>query len=371
MEPRVLHVVTAPVLGGAQQLVCALAEDQIAHGLQVAAATSPGGPLAGLLRELGAQVLETPLDRGLRPRSLAALRRFAGPRRPQVLHAHGARATLYAVLASRGLRGVAVLSHVHLADPWRFDGGLRARLDRIVSGQADRIIACSEGLRQDLIERQGFPADRTVCIPNGIDLSRFEPALRRAPDGAIVVGTCVRLEPQKGVTHLIEAAALLAPRLPELRLAIAGDGSLREALQRQAADAGIAGRVEWLGHRRDVPQVLAGFDLFVLPSLAEGLPLAVIEAMAAGVPVIATAAPGTVELVRPGETGLLVPPASAPALADAILEAVQQPQAARLRSERALALVRQRHDAAAMCAAVRQVYAELAGPVGKPLSARL
>jgi glycosyltransferase involved in cell wall biosynthesis len=358
-SPSVLHLVSAPVLGGAQQVLCTLVEDQLGHGLAVAAGTSPGGPLGPRLQKLGVPLLLTPLDRGLRPDAVLALRRFLGRTAAQILHAHGARATLYGCLATLGRRGAALVSHVHLADPWRFGRSARARLDRLASSRAARIVACSEQLRRLLVERQGLPASRTVCIPNGIDLGRFACGPKRVLDGRLVAGTCVRLEPQKGVAHLIEAVARLAGRLPELRLVVAGEGSLRPALERQAAEAGLAGRVDWLGFRPDVPQVLAGLDLFVLPSLAEGLPLSVIEAMAAGVPVIATDVPGSAELVQPGRTGRLVPPGSAEALAEAILDAAERPETSRLWAERARDLVRQRHSAEAMAAAVRRLYAEL------------
>jgi glycosyltransferase involved in cell wall biosynthesis len=357
---RILHVTAAPVLGGVQQVLLALAEDQRRHGLEVAAATSPGGPLGARLRALGMPALEVPMERGLRPRTVFELRRFLDRRGADVLHAHGARATLYAYLATRGRPGTAFVTHVHLADPWRFSGSLQARLDRFVSSRSARIVACSEELRRQLVHRQGFPEARTLCIRNGIELGRFEAGPRRERNGGgLVIGTCARLEAQKGVSFLIEAVARLAPRLPELRLVVAGEGSLRPALERQAVEAGLAGRVEWLGFRPDIPEVLAGLDLFVLPSLAEGLPLSILEAMAAGVPVIATAVSGTTELVEHERTGLLVPPGSTESLAEAIARASAHPGLMREGAERARALVRERHGIEAMAEAVRRLYAEL------------
>src|SRR5205085_8751510 len=100
----------------------------------------------------------------------------------------------------------------------------------------------------------------------------------------------------------------------DVRLVVVGDGPLREALERDARDRGIAERVRFAGARRDLGDLLAAFDLFVLPSLWEGLPLSLILAMGAGIPVVATAVAGIPEVVEPNRTGLLVAPGDATAL---------------------------------------------------------
>ena len=149
--------------------------------------------------------------------------------------------------------------------------------------------------------------------------------IRRRLQG--VAREIARLEAQKGITDLLDAAAML----PDVVFEIAGEGPQRDQLVAKAATLGVADRVRWLGHRDDVPALLAAADLFVLPSLNEGLPLAAMEAMLAGVPIVATDAGGTGEIVRDGITGVLVPPGDPEALSASIRALLSdRPRAARL-----------------------------------------
>lgn len=171
---------------------------------------------------------------------------------------------------------------------------------------------------------------RTHVVPLGIELDRFLAVDHRPADGP-VVGNVARLSEQKGHRYLLEAVPLVLERHPSARFALVGDGELRGELEALAESLGVAGHVEFLGRRDDVPELLATFDVFALPSLFEGLCLAVIEAQAAGVPVVATPVGGIRETVVDGETGLLVPPRDAAALAAAIVRLLDGPEeAARL-----------------------------------------
>jgi glycosyltransferase involved in cell wall biosynthesis len=142
---------------------------------------------------------------------------------------------------------------------------------------------------------------------------RFRAALAGDAERPIVLAVG-RLDAQKGHAYLLAAAA----DIPDALFVFVGEGRERSALEAQARALGVAERVRFLGHRDDVPDLLAACDVFVLPSRYEGLPLSVLEAMAAARPVVATAIEGTDEIVRHGETGLLVPPAAPSALAEAI-----------------------------------------------------
>ena len=146
-------------------------------------------------------------------------------------------------------------------------------------------------------------------------------SLRKEGDARPVVLTLARLDRQKGLTTLLEAAELV----PEARFVVAGEGPERPMLEAQIRRLGLEHRVTLLGHRSDVPQLLAGCDLFVLPSLYEGLPVSILEAMAAEKPVVATAIGGTDEAVLHGSTGLLAPAGNAVALAAAIRQGPRRP----------------------------------------------
>jgi glycosyltransferase involved in cell wall biosynthesis len=162
---------------------------------------------------------------------------------------------------------------------------------------------------------------RITTVYNGIPDTAFEPAQAAAlvADGPVIL--CVaNLIRYKGHRYLLEACALLRDRGLTCTLVLVGDGPERAELERRAAGLSIDAR--FLGHRRDIAQLLARADVCVLPSLTEGLSNAVMEAMAAGKAIVATNVGGTGELLRDGR-GILVPPADAGALARAISRVLQ------------------------------------------------
>ena len=138
-------------------------------------------------------------------------------------------------------------------------------------------------------------------------------------DDEHLVGTAVVLSKQKGIVHLLGAAEIVLAKDPKVKFAIAGDGPLRAELEARAKSLGFGNRVQFLGYRSDVPQLVSALDTYVLPSLWEGLPLALLEGLAIGIPLVATTVGGNPEVIVPGENGYLVPPKDEAALADAIL----------------------------------------------------
>jgi len=161
-----------------------------------------------------------------------------------------------------------------------------------------------------------MPSNRVVVIPNGLELTQFQARTSHVPSRRVIM--VANLRPEKGHDTLIDAAAIVLNRFPDARFDIVGDGTERDRLIAYAHAKGVAAAVSFLGHCEDVPARLSAADVFVLPSESEAFPNAVLEAMAAGLPVVASAVGGILEVVRNGETGLLVPPRRPDALADAI-----------------------------------------------------
>ena len=189
-----------------------------------------------------------------------------------------------------------------------------------------------------------------VVIPLGLDLARFD-VVRRAHDGR-VVGNVARLVEQKDHRALVDAAPAILERFPDVRFVVVGDGPLHAELERRAGGLPF----EFTGAREDVPELLAGFDVFVFPSRFEGLCLAVIEAQAAGVPVVATPVGGIRETVVDGETGLLVPVGDRTGLAEAVGRLLDDPElAARLAAE-ARRRVRDRYSVERMVEETLRLY---------------
>ena len=176
-------------------------------------------------------------------------------------------------------------------------------------------------LREERVTRP-----QVVMIPNGIDLAAHSCPRTAGPVRRIV--TVANLRREKNHETLIAAAALLARTCPDLRYQVIGDGPRRAELEALARARGVAGLIDFLGHRDDVPALLAGADLFVLPSRSEAFPNGAIEAMAAGLPVVTSDVGGLRDLIESGRTGVLVPTADPEALAAAIGSLVARPQEA-------------------------------------------
>ncbi|MEM8530682.1 MAG: glycosyltransferase [Chloroflexota bacterium] len=194
-------------------------------------------------------------------------------------------------------------------------------------------VAVSEGNRQVLIEQYGFPPKRLLLIPNSVDVQQFQPHspahdLRtrwHVPLDAPLIGMVGRLSYQKGHTVLFEALPQVWEAFPQAHVALVGDGELRSELQTQAAQIDTNGRIHFVGQQQDMPRVLSTFNLFVLSSRYEGLSFAVLEAMATQQAIVATAVDGTSEVIEDGHTGLLVPPNDAKALANAMVQLLNDP----------------------------------------------
>jgi glycosyltransferase involved in cell wall biosynthesis len=180
-----------------------------------------------------------------------------------------------------------------------------------------------------------------------------------------LVGAVGRLEPQKRFDLLIEAFADVHADWRNTRLAITGDGSLRESLETQARRLGVADACQFLGHRPDIADLHDAFDLFVQSSEYEGTPNAVLEAMAMETPVVATDVGGTNELVRPHTHALLVPPRDVEALSAAVRNVLVDPSAAWRRAIAARERVEKELSFAERTRRLEAVYEELVGAQGQ------
>jgi glycosyltransferase involved in cell wall biosynthesis len=155
---------------------------------------------------------------------------------------------------------------------------------------------------------------------------------------------------------VIEVLPELLRQWPDLRLVLIGGGALEQALRDQAAALGVCGRVVFAGARAQVAPLLPALDVFLLPSLTEGLSIALLEAAAAALPIVATAVGGTPEIVRHGETGLLVPPADGVALRLAVQQLLSDPQESQAMGRRAREWVERNASIDALCEAYEAFY---------------
>ncbi|MFB7172597.1 glycosyltransferase [Streptomyces sp. NPDC056254] len=371
----VLHLVQ-PVDGGVARVVTDLVRAQTAEGIRAVVGCPPGGTLGDTARSAGAEVFTWRAGRSPGPRlpaEVAGARGLLSRLRPDLLHAHSAKAGLAGRLAARGSLPTVFQPHA-----WSFDavGGATAALalrwERYAARWADRVLCVSEAERR-AGESEGVNARWTV-IRNGVDLDHFRPgapdadrdraesraALPLPPsfpaDGPLAV--CVgRICPQKGQDILLRAWPEVLATVPAARLVLVGDGPDSERLRHTAPPG-----VHFAGAAADIRPWLRAADLVVLPSRWEGMALAPLEAMACGRPVLVSDVSGARESLPPGQGRLcLVPPEDPTALAKSLGRLLAEPRLLAELGDQARQHARTDFDVRRTTAAVSGLYHELLG----------
>ncbi|MBX6313327.1 MAG: glycosyltransferase [Isosphaeraceae bacterium] len=369
---HVLQLIPTLDRSGAEKQMVLLAKGLPRERFRVeVAALTRRGPLEADLSEAGIPVTLIGKRHKADPLALARLVRFLKERRFDVLQTWIFAANTYGRLAARRAGVPVVVTAEMAADLWK--GRVERAIDRRLARWTDRVVGNSRAV-VEFYRAIGVPEDRLICIPSGIgdeEPPPIDPAAVRAEVGvpadaplALFVG---RLAPQKGVDDLIKAVDILQHVRPRLHTLIIGDGPSRPELEELARAFQLGGRVRFLGHRADVPRWLAAADLLVLPSRYEGLPNVVLEAMRFRKPVVATAAPGTTEVVADGQTGLLVPVGGVVELARALRAVIDDPALAHRLGEAGRARVEAEFRAETMVARFAALYEQLARAKGLPV----
>ena len=342
---RVLWLIDSLTLGGAEALVPAFARaiDSRRVRLHVAYLKSLGGnPFEAELQRLGVPLTHL-RARNLRDvRALRRLLRLVREERIDLVHAHLTYAAIWGGLTTR-LTGVPCVATLHtgpVEGPEWSRSAIRERMLAFVLNRwCSAVVAVSAAARAQHVERGRIDGGRVCVIHNGVDLEEFASGgarrerMRRElglADSQPTVLTVSALREGKGLEVLLRGMALLVRGQPQLRVVIAGEGPLRDRLEELAREKGLEGHVRWLGFRRDVGDLLAAADVFVLASRQDAFPTVLLEAMAAARPVVATQVGGIPEIVEPGRTGVLVPPGDPEALAAAVDALLADPRTAAL-----------------------------------------
>ena len=357
--PVVLHTEASRGLGGQELRTVAETRWLLAHGWDALIAGQPESRLLAEAREAGVPAVAVPMRGAADLRALLALRRLMRARGASLVHTHSSVDSWLGGLAAKSL-GLAVVRSRHVSI--RIRRGLVYRL-------ADRVITSGEAVR-DIVVAAGVARARVVSVPPGVDTARFHggvsgAAVRdefRLPAGAPVVGLVANVRGSKGHNVFLEAARDVLAAAPDARFLIVGDGVGFDEVARRVREAGLEARVVMTGFRRDVPEVMAALDVLALPSIkSEATSQVIPQALAVGTPVVASTVGGSPELIRDGETGRLVPPGDAPALAAAILDLLRDREAARRLARAGQAEVQARFTLDAAMARTTAVYRELLG----------
>ena len=313
-SPRVPHLVSSGGLYGAEQVILNLArsENVISY---VGALYNTHNP--------NLEVIDEAKKRGLRTavfdsvgrvdvRTIFRIRRFLRNNKIDILHTHNYKVDIIGFAAALG-SGTKWLATNHVWHPISATLRLYETVDALVLPFAKRIVAVSHEIKDDLISTNVRPESISV-ITNGIDLDHF--AQSRPTEGLkaslgicdqdVVVTIVGRLSPEKGHRTFLETARRMSVDRDNVKFLVVGDGPMRDELHAEAARLGLGERLVFAGFRQDMPEIYALTDVLVSASSIEGLPMTILEAMASRVAIVATRVGGVPEVIKDGETGILV-----------------------------------------------------------------
>jgi glycosyltransferase involved in cell wall biosynthesis len=371
---RVLEMIDRPFLGGGQVVLLSLAKGLDRERFAVAVCARDGGPLADEVRRLGLPFhpanFEKKPSRGLAD----DLARILRENKVDILHTHGGIAGLFGRWAAKKAETPVVVHTLHGIHYLHYRNPILRRLsiglERRSSKFTDTLVCVSEADRAQALKLRLADETKIRLISNGVEgylvpetpdgerrLLELRIRLRLEPP---VVGTVARLHRQKGVVYFLRAAAAIRRSHPAAKIVVVGGGPLETKFRKMLRKGRFGRSVVLFGERTDAAEILTLFDIFVLPSLWEGLPLALVEAAAAGKSIVATDIDGVREVIRDGETGLLVPPKNPGALAAAVGRLLDDRTLAQRLAARALAEIPSRFTLDRMVSEYAALYLELA-----------
>ena len=316
---RIVHTESSLGWGGQEMRILSESQGMMRRGHEVKLLCAPQARIHAEAANWGVPAIALPIDRK-RPVGLGALHHWFGANVSDIVNTHSSTDSWLAACAQVALgRPTRIVRTRHISAPVP-----RGPLSRwLYMRAATYVVTTGEALKRQLVERNGFRANRIESVPTGIDAGRFRPGERKAmrakfglPQERTLVGIVATLRSWKGHAVLLDAMT----RLPaHIELVIVGDGPQRDALEKKIVELDLRGRVRMQGQQADVLPWLRSLDIFALPSYAnEGVPQALVQAMLVELPCITTAIGGIPELAEHDRTALVVPPQDAAALAAAI-----------------------------------------------------
>lgn len=327
------------------------------------------GPLVSFLNHVGITAFAFPRKAVVDFSAGRRLLHFIREQRFDLLHSHCGQ---YSCLIGK-LAGIPHLIETRHGLYFNYDelnhvGPVSRFVNRWKASFVDLTLTVCETDKKLLMDRFHVPEEKMRAVLNGIEAESLDQLCRdqesfardmNLSGNSPIVGTVARFAEQKGLAYLIQAIPLVLRQLPQARFLIVGDGELREHLLNLTRKLQICESITFLGYRKDACKIISTFDVFVLPSLWEGLPYTILEAMALKRPVVTTNVFGNVETVIDGETGYLVPPRDADALAAAILKLLKDPDQAAEMGRRGHNRVSTHFSAHTMTRKIEEIYLEL------------
>lgn len=350
-------------MGGQELAVLLHAEGLMKRGHQLRLVLEPESPIFHAASAKGLPVVPLRMSQAHYPSAILALRRMLRRESPDVLHMNSSRDTWIGTIAARLVHPRPGLVRTrHISTPLNKSVTTRLLYRRLV----DRVVVTGvEMTRRALIERDGLEPDRVDAFPIGIDITHFTPG---APQADLreelgldkdhrLVGMISYLRSYKGHEYLIEAAARVLSRMNKVTFVLVGEGP-EEAHIRSRIDAlGLRHGVRILGFRPDLLNVFRSLDAFVIPSVeGDTIPQVILQAFAMGLPVVSTTIGSIPDVVREGDTGFVVPPRNAEALADRIETLLADPGLGRQMGARGRRMVEEEFSLERMLDRLEEVY---------------
>jgi glycosyltransferase involved in cell wall biosynthesis len=387
-EQKILHIITRLDMGGSAQntlLTCLNLSRKFE--MVLVCGLSQESNMTDSEREVVEAQLEKARANGVRIITVSSLVRRVSPAndirtlydlvriiktaKPNVVHTHTSKAGILGRLAARIVRVPLIVHTAHGHVFFGHFGPVLSRIflwiERMFAPLTDRVVALTPGERKDYIDLNLYPREKIAKIHSGVDVEKF----KQVPVGAVEKKRSLGLEPKglmvgfvgwlmpiKGPMHLLKAMENVWRDHDDAGLVFIGKGELDVDLRAEALKIGANGRVNFLGWRGDIDEIMPIFDIFVLPSLNEGMGRVLVEAMAAGKPIVASNVGGIPDLVQHGHNGLLVPPGDDQALAAAIRQLINDPAKAKMMGQRGRERCHQ-FSLAAMIEKIDALYMEL------------
>ena len=360
---KIIHTESSCGWGGQELRIIAEAQGMIGRGHDVCIAAPAESRLMAEAARRGLPSAAVPIA-GRHLNGMFALRRFLAGGRADIVNSHSSTDTWLAALALLTLPGAPPLVRTrHVSAPIPRNAPTRWLYRRATA----HVVTTGGQLREQVLRETGLEPVRVTSVRTGIDLARFAPGDRMAARArlglsqeAFIVGIVATLRSWKGHRDLVDAVASAAD--PRLVLAMVGDGPGADNLRAQVKALALGARVLMPGNQDDVVPWLQALDVFALPSYAnEGVPQAIMQAMACGIPVVTTPVGSIGEIVRDGETGLMVPARDVARLRDAVLQ-LRDDAPLRERLARAgLEFARENFSDAVMLDEMQRIFLRVAG----------
>ena len=372
---HVLLIIDEASLGGGQMHVLLLAKYLRGIDFEVAIATEATGWLVEQ-----AQILEIPtyaiaISNKLTWQSFQNIYQLLKAQKFDVIHTHGGTAGFWGRLVAACLKNKPKIIHTYhglhylntaqtKSPQQKIKTAIFQKIDELLLQITDRIICVCKSDYEKAIAAKVASPSKTSIVYNGIEINKFSHPLNKETSRKIfdiaptdfIFGNVGRLHEQKGHKYLLQAFAKVADRS---RLLIIGDGDLKDELVKLAEDLQISDRVTFLGARSDVPEFLSAIDVFVMPSLWEGQPISLLEALAIAKPCIVSAVDGIPEIITDRVNGLLVTPKNIEQLAQAMNQAIDNPEELRDIADMGAKTISQKFLAQNMAKAIADIYITL------------